>query len=108
MADGSSPAARPSLVVRVFTHPACSGCGAAVHTAWALGRRHPHVKLRTVSLDNKAGLDEAHAEHIKTIPTVIVSDGGAEVARFVGAPTESALEAALRGGAAPAAAEGER
>lgn len=83
------------LVVRVFTHPACGGCGAAVQAAWQLREHHPNVTLRTVSLDSKEGLDEAHAEHITTIPTTIFSRGSQEVARWVGATTPAVLETAF-------------
>ncbi len=89
MAEGSA------LTVRVFTHPACGGCGAAVKAAWQLHEQHPDVTLRTVSLENKEGLDEAHAEHITTIPTTILSRGAQELARWVGAITAAALETAF-------------
>ena len=80
-------------VVRVFTHPACSGCPATVRAVWDLCALHPEVALRTVSLDSKEGLEEAHAATVRTIPTVILSDGGIEVARWVGAPARAALAA---------------
>lgn len=85
-----------SLLVRVFTHPACSGCGPAVQAAWKLREAHPEVELRTVSLAKKEGLDEAHAEHVRTIPTLILSRGAAEIRRFVGATSAEVLERTLR------------
>ena len=84
-----------ALTLRVFTHPACGGCGAAVKAAWQLHQAHPALLLRTVSLDSKAGLDEAHAEGITTIPTTILSRGSREVARWVGAISPGALETAF-------------
>ena len=84
-----------ALLVRVFTHPACSGCGPAVQAAWKLREAHPEVELRTVSLERKEGLDEAHAEGVKTIPTTILSRGEAELRRFVGAASNASLESAL-------------
>ena len=89
MADDSA------LLVRVFTHPACGGCGVAVKAAWELHEHHGEVALRTVSLDSKEGLDEAHAAAITTIPTTILNRGAHEVARWVGAITPAALEAAF-------------
>jgi hypothetical protein len=82
-------------LLRVFTHPACGGCGAAVRLAFELRERHPGVALRTVRLETPEGLAEAHAERITTIPTIIVSGGGAERARLVGAPARDVLAAAL-------------
>jgi len=84
-----------ALIVRVFTHPACGGCGAAVEAAWRLHEAHPDVALRTVSLENKDGLDEAHAEHVTTIPTTILSRGTHELARWVGATSSTKLETAF-------------
>lgn len=84
-----------ALIVRVFTHPACGGCGAAVKAAWELHEHHGEVTLRTVSLESKDGLDEAHAEGITTIPTTILSRGPHELARWVGAITPAALETAF-------------
>ena len=85
------------LLIRVFTHPACSGCGAAVKWAWQLQEENPsQFSLRTVKLENKAGLDEAHAEHVKTIPTIILSRGDEELERIVGAPKETDRKRFLR------------
>ncbi len=67
-----------TLVMRVFTHPACGGCGNAVRAAWTLSEAHPEIALRTVSLDNADGLAEAHAAGIRTIPTLILGDGNAK------------------------------
>ncbi len=78
-------------LLRVFTHPACSGCGPAVRLVWELAGTRKDLALRTVSLDNKEGLDEAHAAEVRTIPTVILTDGGVELARWVGMPARSAL-----------------
>lgn len=83
------------LVLRVFTHPACGGCGAAVQAAWQLHGMHPDLALRTVGLEDKPGLDEAHAEHVTTIPTMILSRGDCELARWVGAITPAALATAF-------------
>ena len=85
-----------ALLVRVFTHPACSGCGPAVQAAWKVRGAHPELELRTVSLERKEGLDEAHAEGVRTIPTLILSRGAAELRRWVGATSADALEATLR------------
>lgn len=85
-----------NLTLRLFTHPSCPRCGLAVQSAWALQQQHPdRFELRTVSLVNKEGLDEAFAEKIKTIPTLILSREGEELERIVGAPQNGELEHAL-------------
>ncbi len=86
-------------LVRVFTHPACQGCGEAVKMSWELSQAASGVQLRTVALETKAGLAEAQREGIKTIPTIIVSDGDSELHRFVGTPSRSELELAVLGNA---------
>ena len=83
------------LLLRVFTHPACAGCGNVVDRAWKLTRARPSVELRTVSLAGEEGLAEARAEKIQTIPSVILSAAGEERERWVGAPGNGALEAAV-------------
>ena len=83
------------LVLRVFTHPACSGCSQAVRRAWKLSEKHSEVTLRTVKLETKEGLAEARAAHIKTIPTIILSAAGEELERWVGTPEAGVLEADL-------------
>ena len=84
-------------LVRVFTHPACQGCGEAVKMSWELSQATSGVQLRTVALETKAGLAEAQREGIKTIPTIIVSQGDREMHRFVGSPSRSELELAVLG-----------
>ncbi len=79
------------LLMRVFTHPACSGCSAAVRRAWELNQAQPEIELRTVSSVEKAGLAEAQREGIKTIPTIIFSSPAGEQRRFVGTPQAGAL-----------------
>ncbi len=83
------------LLLRVFTHPACSGCPKVVDKAWTLSQEHPILDLRTVNLLNEEGLAEARAEGIQTIPSVILSVGGQEVERWVGSPEGGALETAV-------------
>jgi thioredoxin-like negative regulator of GroEL len=78
--------------LRVFTHPACSGCGTAVAMAWELAEGHPGaVSLRTVSLEQEAGLREAHAAEIRTIPTIVIAVDGQERERIVGTPNAHEL-----------------
>lgn len=82
-----------SVLVRVFTHPACSGCLTAVEWAWRLKKGNPDgIELRTVSLEDKEGLDEAHTENVKTIPTIIISRNGQELERIIGAPKPEQLD----------------
>ena len=85
-----------SLTLRLFTHPSCPRCVIAVKAAWELEQARPGLfALRTVKLTDQAGLNEAHAEQIKTIPTLILTRDGEELERIVGAPTEGQLELAL-------------
>lgn len=86
--------ANPTLL-RIFTHPACSGCTGVVDQAWKLTQERSDVDLRTVNLVNEQGLAEARSEGIQTIPTVILSAGGTELERWVGTPEEGALESAV-------------
>ena len=76
------------LLVQVFTHPACSGCGRAVEMAWDLTQEFDDLKIETVKLENKKGLKTAHSVGIKTIPTLIYYRGSEEKERFVGLPTD--------------------
>jgi len=85
-----------TATLRIFTHPSCPRCPEAVRRAWELKQRRPELfELRTVTLSDKAGLDEAYAENIKTIPTLICNDGDAEVFRIVGTPDMAHLEASF-------------
>jgi glutaredoxin len=80
------------MLLRVYTHPACSGCVEAVQAAWELQQRHPAgLELRTVNLADTEGLREAQAERIQTIPTLIFSEDGLERERIVGMPGRAAL-----------------
>ena len=84
------------LLLRVFTHPACSGCAQAVREAWQLAQDHAEIEMRTVSLESKDGLGEARKEGVRTIPTLLLSERSEELRRWVGAPEPGALEAGLR------------
>ena len=50
---------KKSLILSVFTHPACSGCGAAVEMGWELVQNLERIQLKTVKLDNREGLEMA-------------------------------------------------
>jgi predicted DsbA family dithiol-disulfide isomerase len=80
------------MILRVFTHPACSECGPAVEMAWKLSETHDDLKLETVKLENKKGLLKAQSVGIKTIPTLIFYEGQEELKRFVGLPEKVQLE----------------
>ena len=84
------------LLLRVFTHPACSCCTRAVREAWELTQQRPEIEVRTVSLEGAEGLAEARAEKIRTIPTLVLGVGGKELRRWVGAPESGALESGLQ------------
>lgn len=91
MAEGLTAGLR----LRVFTHPACSGCTNAVRLAWKAAEEHADVELRTVRLENQEGLDEAYAEGVKTIPTIILETATEELERWVGSPEPGVVAAAL-------------
>lgn len=84
------------LLLRVFTHPACTGCGASVKMAWEATEDIDGIEMRTVALETKAGLAEAQKEHIQTIPSIIITAGEQELHRFVGTPTPQELTEAIK------------
>ncbi len=81
--------------MRIFTHPACAGCGPVVKHAWELRERGVPFTLETVSLAEKAGLSEAFRRGIKTIPTLVFLEGDDELDRIVGAPKPGELRERL-------------
>ena len=81
-----------NLALNIFTHPACPRCGGAVKAAWDLKEQQPGLfDLRTVSLTDKAGLDEAHAAKVTAIPSTILPGGEKEIDRIVGLPAPGHL-----------------
>jgi len=80
------------MTLRIFTHPACSGCGPAVELAWKLSEAHDDLKFETVKLENKAGLSQAQGVGVKTIPSLIFYQDEVELKRIVGLPEASFLK----------------
>ena len=87
---------KKSLILSVFTHPACSGCGAAVEMGWELVQDFEGLQLKTVKLENREGLERAKQCGIKTIPTMIIYKGEEECERMVGLPKKKDLEESLK------------
>ena len=87
---------KKSLILSVFTHPACSGCGAAVEMGWELVQDFEGLQLKTVKLENREGLERAQQCGIKTIPTMIIYRGDDECERMVGLPKKKDLEESLK------------
>ena len=87
---------KKSLILSVFTHPACSGCGAAVEMGWELVQDFEGLQLQTVKLENREGLERAQQCGIKTIPTMIIYKGEEECERMVGLPKKKDLEESLK------------
>ena len=87
---------KKSLILSVFTHPACSGCGAAVEMGWELVQDFDELQLKTVKLENREGLERAQQCGIKTIPTMIIYKGEEECERMVGLPKKKDLEESLK------------
>ena len=85
-----------SLVLTIFTHPACSGCGPAVEMRWELAEEIEGIELKTVKLENREGLEKAKIHSIKTIPTMIISSGGKEFERVVGLPKREEFKETLK------------
>ena len=53
MAESSDDDEEQSIILSVFTHPACNGCGAAVEMGWELSKELSGVQLKTVKLENR-------------------------------------------------------
>ena len=87
---------KKNLILSVFTHPACSGCGAAVEMGWELAQDLEGIVLKTVKLENREGLQKAQQCGIKTIPTMIIYKGEEECERMVGLPKKKDLEESLK------------
>ena len=56
MGDSSDGHQEQSIILSVFTHPACNGCGAAVEMGWELSQELSGIQLKTVKLENREGL----------------------------------------------------
>lgn len=76
--------------VKVFTHPTCTSCKAAIQMAERLAREYPEVSVIVVSLASAAGREEARREDILSVPTVLVGQSR----RLVGVPRWEDLVAA--------------
>ena len=87
---------KKSLILSVFTHPACSGCSAAVEMGWELAQDFEGIVLKTVKLENREGLERAQQCGIKTIPTMIIYKGEEECERMIGLPKKKDLEESLK------------
>ena len=96
MVNTQNDDSKKSLILSVFTHPACSGCGAAVEMGWELVRDFEGLQLKTVKLENREGLERAQQCGIKTIPTIIIYRGEDECERMVGLPKKKDLEESLK------------
>ena len=96
MGNTQNADSKKSLILSVFTHPACSGCGAAVEMGWELVQVLEGIELKTVKLENHEGLERAQQCGIKTIPTMIIYKGEKECERIVGLPKKKDLEESLK------------
>ena len=96
MGNTQNADSKKSLILSVFTHPACSGCGAAVEMGWELVQDFEGLQLKTVKLENREGLERAQQCGIKTIPTIIIYKGEEECERMVGLPKKKDLEESLK------------
>ena len=96
MGDSSDGHQEQSIILNVFTHPACNGCGAAVEMSWELSQELNGIQLKTVKLENREGLKKAQDFKIKTIPTLVILKGEEECERLVGFPKKEKLEETLK------------
>jgi len=74
------------IQIRVFTHPVCKTCPAAIKLAESMAKLYPDVEVRVISLGSPQGREEAKREGILSVPTILV-----EHHRFVGLPERAAL-----------------
>ncbi len=80
------------IEVRLFTHPTCATCPAAIQMVQRLTEQDPQVQMRLVSLATANGREIAKASNVLSLPTILVND-----IRFVGVPRwEDLLEAVRR------------
>lgn len=79
-----------TVLVKVFTHPTCTSCKSALHLVERLAARED-VGVRVVSLASRGGRQEAEAEQVLSVPTIVVGAGH----RFVGVPRWEELVAAV-------------
>lgn len=63
-----------------------------VKRVWELSESNESVLMRTIKLETKEGLAQAHNTIIRTIPTVVCLSEGEEIKRFVGTPRQGELE----------------
>ena len=96
MGNTQNADSKKSFILSVFTHPACSGCGAAVEMGWELVQDFEGLQLKTVKLEKCEGLERAQQCGIKTIPTIIIYKGEEECERMVGLPKKKDLEESLK------------
>ena len=96
MGDSSDGYQEQSIILNVFTHPACNSCGAAVEMSWELSQELNGIQLKTVKLENREGLKKAQDFKIKTIPTLVILKGEEECERLVGLPKKEKLEETLK------------
>ena len=96
MGNTQNADSKKSLILSIFTHQACSGCGAAVEMGWELVQNFEGIQLKTVKLENREGLERAQQCGIKTIPTMIIYRGDEECERMVGLPKKKDLEESLK------------
>lgn len=80
--------------VLFFTAPWCTSCAAAKPAVHAYARTQG-VSVEEIDIDQQPQLAASH--RVMGLPTVLVHDGQAEVARTVGALPRVQLEAFLRG-----------
>ena len=96
MGNTQNADSKKSRILSVFSHPAGSGCGAAVEMGWELVQDLEGLQLKTVKLENREGLERAQQCGIKTIPTMIIYRGEDECERMVGLPKKKDLEESLK------------
>jgi alkyl hydroperoxide reductase subunit AhpF len=79
----------PMIEIRVFTHPTCTTCPAAIQMVQRVVERDPQLRMTLISLATEKGREIARSLNVLSLPTILVHQ-----TRFVGVPKwEELLEA---------------
>ncbi len=80
------------IEIRLFTHPTCATCPAAIQMVQRLTEQDSQVQMRLISLATANGREIAKASNVLSVPTIFVNQ-----TRFVGVPHwDDLLEAVAR------------
>lgn len=81
-------------VVNYYSAAWCGPCKVARPVVEQVVRENPSVQYRYIDVDHSP--QDAQANGVRSVPTVIVKRDGVEVARYVGAQPKSVYESAIK------------